>query len=168
MSDAVIFCSKCGAAGQKAGAYCRSCGEWLPDPTAVARLGPRGLRGLSPERKQRRIYTLELLSALAAAAAALITLGVHFGLHPDLLRVTVLLCLLVVAWQAVAFLIGRSLQGRQGRESDEGGHALPAPRGAAAPALNEADTADLLRPPSVTENTTALLDPVPAKQGNKK
>lgn len=151
-----------------AGSYCRSCGEWLADPAAVARLGPGALRGLSPERKQQRVHALELLSALAAAAAALITLGVHFGLHPDLLRVTILLCLLVVAWQVVAFVIGRSIQGRQSRESEEGGRVLPRPQGAAPPALQAADTGEMVRAPSVTENTTALLESVPVKKGGKK
>ena len=35
------------------------------------------------------------------------------------------------------------------------------------PALNAPDTSHLVRPPSVTENTTALLDAVPAKKGEK-
>ena len=166
MSEAAIFCAKCGAAGQKVESYCRSCGEWLPDP-AVA-WHPRGrLRGLSPERKQRRIRTLEILSALAAAAAAVITLAVHFGLHPDMLVVTILLCFVVVAWQAVAFFIGRSIQGKRGEGTGEGGPALPAAQGSARPALDAADTRGLVRPPSVTENTTALLDPVPVKKGGK-
>jgi hypothetical protein len=167
VSDAAIFCSKCGAAGQKAGSYCRSCGEWLPDP-AGAGIGPGSrLRGLSPERRQRRVHTLQLLTALAAAVAALITLAVHFGAHPDLLRVTVLLCLLVVAWQGVAFFLGRGVQGRRGQELAGGGPSLPAAQGGAVPALNAADTGDLVRPPSVAENTTALLDPVPLKKGGK-
>lgn len=167
MSDAAIFCVRCGAAGQKVESYCRSCGEWLPDPAAAWH--PRGrLRGLSPERKQRRIRTLEILSALAAAAAALVTLAVHFGLHPDMLVVTILLCFVVVAWQGVAFFIGRSIQGTRGQGSAEGGPALPLAQGGTRPALNAADTGNLVRPSSVTENTTALLDPVPVKKGGKK
>ncbi|HEX6624846.1 MAG TPA: hypothetical protein VF064_14135 [Pyrinomonadaceae bacterium] len=114
------------------------------------------------------MHLLQLLSALAAAAAALITLAVHFGAHPDLLRATILLCLVVVVWQGVAFVLGRGTQGRRGQESDGGSQALPARQGAAPPALNAADTEDLVRPPSVTENTTALLDPVPAKKGGER
>jgi hypothetical protein len=166
VSDASIFCARCGAAGQKAESYCRSCGEWLPDP--VPAWHPRGrLRGLSPERKQKRIRILELLSALAAAVAAIITLGVHFGAHPDLLVITVLLCFIVVAWQVVAFFIGRSIQGRRGQEPAERSPALPAARAGGHSALNAADTGDLVRPASVTENTTALLDSVQVKKGRK-
>ncbi len=166
MSDAAIFCAKCGAAGQKVDSYCRSCGEWLPDPTAAALL-PGRLRGVSPERKQRRIYTLQLLSALAALAAALITLGVHFGLHPDMLVVSALLCFVVVAWQVVAFFLGRSIQARRSQDAAAGGPSLPAARSDARPALGAADTGGMVRPQSVTENTTALLDPLPASKGRE-
>ena len=110
MSEASIFCAKCGAAGQRVNSYCRSCGEWLADPAAPAHL-PARLRRLSPERKQRRIQTLQILSALAAAAAAFLTLAVHFGLHEDMLVLAALLCLVVVAWQGVAFFILRSVRG---------------------------------------------------------
>lgn len=165
MSDAAIFCSRCGAAGQRAESYCRSCGEWLPDPAAAWH--PRNrLRGLSPERRQRRIRVLELLSALAAATAGVIILTGRGGAQPELLVIAALLCFIVVAWQAVAFFIGRSIQGKRGREAAEVGTALPA-QGGARSALNAADTGDLVRPPSVTENTTALLDPVPLKRGGK-
>lgn len=168
MSDVAIFCAKCGAAGQRVASYCRSCGEWLPDPSAAGHL-PGRLRGLSPERKQRRIYTLELLSALAAAAAAVIAFAVHFGAHPDFAVVTALLCLLVVVWQGVAFFLGRSIQMRRSQEpAAGGGMELPPGQGRARPSLRAADTGDLVRPPSVTEDPTALLDPVPLKKGEKK
>lgn len=166
MSDATIFCSRCGAAGQRVESYCRSCGEWLPDPTAAWH--PRGrLRHLSPERKQRKMRVLELLSAVAAAVAGVITLAVLSGADRELLVVPVMLCFVVVAWQAVTFFLGRSLQGRRGRGPAEVGSELPA-QGNARSALNAADTGDLVRPPSVTENTTALLDPLPAKKGRNR
>ena len=167
MSDAAIFCARCGAAGQKVESYCRSCGEWLPNPS-VAWHPPGRLRGLSPERKRRRIQTLQLLSALAALAAAVNTLAVHFGLHEDMLVVTILLCFVVVTWQAVAFFIGRSIQGMRSQGSAEGEPALPSAQGAARSALSAADTRDLVRPQSVTENTTALLDPAPSKKGGSR
>jgi hypothetical protein len=126
------------------------------------------LRGLSPERKWRRVRTLELLTALSAAAAAGIAFAVRGGADPDLLIVSMLLCLVVIAWQAVAFFIGRSLQGGRNRGAAEGGTALPVAQGGARSALNAAETGDLVRPPSVTENTTALLDPVPLKKGGRK
>jgi hypothetical protein len=168
VSDEAIFCARCGAAGQKVESYCRSCGEWLADPSPAWH--PRAkLRRLSPERKRLKVRILQLLSALAAGAAGFIALTVRDGSDPDLLTVAALLCFLVVAWQAVGFLIGLSIEGKRDRGSAEGGQALPAAaQGDARSALKAADTADLVRPQSVTENTTALLDPVPAKKAGKK
>ena len=167
MSDASIFCARCGAPGQKVESYCRGCGEWLPNPKAAWH--PRGrLRGLSPERKRRKMRILELLSALAAAAAGVVALAVRGGAHPDLLLVTALLCFVVVAWQAVTFFLGRSIQGRRGQEPAGGEAPLPAVRGGARPALSAADTGDLVRPPSVVENTTALLNPARMEKGREK
>jgi hypothetical protein len=166
VSDVAIFCARCGAAGQKVDSYCRSCGEWLPDPEV--KWHPRGrLRGLSPERKWRRLRTLELLSALAAVAAAFIAFAVRAGADSDLLILSMLLCLVVVAWQAVALFIGRSIQGGRSRGSAEGGPALPAAQGGARSALNAADTGGLVRPPSVTENTTELLEPGRLRRGGE-
>ena len=41
VSEAAIFCARCGAAGQKVESYCRSCGEWLPDPAPAKKGGKR-------------------------------------------------------------------------------------------------------------------------------
>lgn len=162
-----IFCSRCGAPGQRVESYCRSCGGWLPDPSAA--LTPRGrLRRLSPERKQRRMRALELLSAAAALGAGLLTLRVLSGASLELLVVSAMLSFAVVAWQMVTFLMGRSLQQRQGQAAAEDGPALPTAQAEARPVLNAADTRDLVPPPSVTENTTALLDLSPVNKTSKK
>jgi hypothetical protein len=167
MSDAAtIFCPRCGTPGQRVESYCRSCGEWLADPAAA--LTPRGrLRRLSPERKQRRMRVLELLSAIAALVSGLLTLRVLIGADLELLVAAMILSFVVVGWQMVAFFMGRSIQGRRGQDSAEGGPAPPAAQTDVRPALNPADTRDLVRPPSVTENTTALLDPSPSKKGGR-
>jgi hypothetical protein len=167
VSDAItIFCSKCGAGSQQPDSYCRSCGEWLPDPAASGRRRGR-LRRLSPERKQRRLRVLELLSAVAAAIAGFITFAVLNGADLELLAIPVILCFAVVAWQTVAFFMGRSIQGRRGSRSTEDGEALPAAHVGAIPALNAADTRNMVPPPSVTEHTTTLLDSTPLKKGGR-
>src|SRR5919205_767054 len=105
---ATIFCPRCGAPGQRVESYCRSCGEWLPDPAAA--LTPRGrMRRMSPERKQRRMRALELLSAAAAFASGVMTLAVFHGAGHEFLFVPVILCFAIFAWQLVAFFMGRSL-----------------------------------------------------------
>lgn len=167
MSSAMtIFCSRCGAHGQRVESYCRNCGEWLPDPAAAGRRRGR-LRHLSPERKQRRMRALELLSAAAALVAGLIALAVLTGADVGLLVIAVILCFAVVAWQAVTFYMGRSIQVRRGQGPVEGGRELQAAHVAQAgarPSLDAADMGDLVPPPSVTDNTTALLDPIPARR----
>ena len=168
MSDAAaIFCPRCGAPGQRVESYCRSCGEWLPDPSAA--MTPRGqLRRLSPKRKQRRMRALELLSAAAALVAGLLTLSVLTGADLERLVPAMILCFVVVGWQMVAFFMGRSIQRRQNQTSAEGDPALPTAQAGVRPVLTAADTRGLVRPPSVTENTTALLDSTPVKKGGKK
>jgi hypothetical protein len=111
---------------------------------------------------------LELLSALAALVAGLLTLSVLTGAGLERLVVAMLLCFAVVGWQMVTFFMGRSIQGRGGQEPGDGGPTQPAAQAGAPPSLNAADTRDLVRPPSVTDNTTALLDPVPVKKSGKK
>lgn len=146
--------------------YCRSCGEWLPDPAAA--MTPRGrLRRMSPERKHRRMRALELLSAAAALVSGLLTLAVLSGADLEFLVVPIILCFAVVGWQVVTFFMGRSIQRRQGQEASESGPALSATQPGTRPVLNAADTRDIVCPPSVTENTTALLKSVPAKKGGR-
>ena len=166
MSGTTIFCSNCGASGQRVESYCRSCGEWLPDPAASGRRRGR-LRRLSPERKQRRMRALELLSAAAALVAGLLILAVLTGADLELLVPAMILCFVVVGWQMVTFFMGRSIQRRQNQTAAEGDLTLPTAQAGARPVLNAADTRGLVPTPSVTENTTALLDPVPARKGGR-
>jgi hypothetical protein len=63
--------------------------------------------------------------------------------------------------------MGRSIHGRRGSRSAEDGEALPLARAGAMDALNAADTRDLVPPPSVTEQTTTLLDSTPLKKGGR-
>jgi hypothetical protein len=163
---ATVFCSRCGAPGQTVESYCRSCGEWLPDPTAAWH-PPGKLRRLSPEHKHRRMRALELLSAAAALVSGIVAVSVHGGASRGLLIIPIILCFAVVVWQAVAFFLGSSLQGRRVRGAAEGGTILPAAQGGSRPTLNSADTRDLVPRPSVTENTTALLDSIPTKKGGR-
>lgn len=110
---------------------------------------------------------LELLSAAAALISGIVTASVHGGAGRELLIIPIILCFAVAAWQVVAFFLGNSLQGRRTRRADEGGPKLPAAHGGSRPTLDAADTRDLVPPPSVTENTTVLLDHIPAKKGGR-
>ena len=162
MSDAAetIFCSRCGAGGQHADSYCRSCGLWLPDPRAVGRR--RGhLRLRTPEERNRKMRVLEAVGAVFSLSAAVL-IFVSLAARPahPLLVPAADLCIVAAVFQVVSFVIGRGLQKRI-----EKGHRDEAGRAAVAdvPQLSPADSSQFVRPPSVTEHTTELLEPRKAR-----
>lgn len=155
MSDAhTIFCSKCGAPGQTPDSYCRSCGEWLPD-MRVARRRRGRIRMRTPEERHRRIRLLEALSAAASlTAAVLVFTALGLTQSRSLLAFAADLCIVIFVFQVVAFIIGRGLQKRAEKGRDE----LPGAGPASPPQLAPADASQFVRPPSVTEHTTELLE----------
>ena len=58
-----MYCSTCGADSQTAKAYCKRCGEWLPDI--------KGRRGIAfgGETPQQNLFTGLFMSALSMVAA---------------------------------------------------------------------------------------------------
>ena len=58
-----MYCSKCGAPGQTANAYCKSCGEWLPNLDAKTR------NTFGGETPQQIIATNLFMSAIPTLAA---------------------------------------------------------------------------------------------------
>src|SRR5205085_1059911 len=80
-------------------------------------------------------------------------------LEKPALTISLDLCVVTAMFQIVNFIIGRSLQTRlkQGREELEKEDALKATDERFQ--LKQADTSNLVQPASVTESTTALLEP---------
>src|SRR5918992_147883 len=58
-----MFCPNCGADSQTANAYCKRCGDWLPN------LKRRSRAAFGGETPQQNIFTGLFLSALSAAVA---------------------------------------------------------------------------------------------------
>jgi hypothetical protein len=153
-----MFCPKCGSDGQSANSYCKRCGQWIT--------GGEGRTWydsgeMSPDRTLKVLGAFNVLGAVLAFAcgvalfAALMTKkGVYFfgGLVS-------IYCILLAAFQVLTYVGGRRLRRRleaaRGTESKElrGG----------APALGAADTAPFGASPSVSERTTELLEPLPAR-----
>ena len=166
MSDAAetIFCSRCGAGGQHADSYCRSCGLWLPDPRAVGRRHGR-LRLRTPEERNRKMRVLEAVGAVFSLSAAVL-IFVSLAARPShpLLVPAADLCIVAAVFQVVSFVIGRGLQKRiEKGHRDETGRAAVAD----VPQLSPADSSQFVRPPSVTEHTTELLEPRKARRGGE-
>lgn len=158
-----MFCPKCGAADQSVDSYCKRCGEWLPDTSHLGRRRGR-LTTRTPEQRNRKMRVLEAASFLAALTSAFI-IGAYFSgkLEKPALVIALDLSVITAIFQIVNFIIGRSLQKRlkQGRDDAEREVALkPASERFQ---LQQADTSSLVQPASVTENTTAILEPIPRR-----
>lgn len=159
-----MFCSKCGAADQAADSYCKRCGEWLPD---TSRLGRRRGRfwARTPEQRSHKMRFLEVVTFLFALSSIVIMALVLAGkLEKPALVVAIDLSLVTAVFQVINFLIGRSLQQRlrQGRE-EEAEKRVNLGAVEERPQLRPADTSNLAQPLSVTEGTTAILEPVPRR-----
>jgi hypothetical protein len=163
-----MFCPKCGAAEQSTDSYCKRCGEWLPDTSHLGRRRGR-LRARTPEQRNRRMRILEAASALSALGAAVLIAAVMAGrLDKPALAIAMDLCIVTAMFQVVTFLIGYSLQKRQKQGRDEVDKSINLESGKSGGQLNPADTGHLVPPPpSVTESTTALLEPAPNVAGRK-
>lgn len=99
---------------------------------------------------------LEALGALSSLSAVLlIVLGMGKKDPGPFMAFALNLCVLTFALQVIAFVIGRGLQKRAEKGRDE----LPGGGSGTPPQLTPADTGQFVRPPSVTEHTTELLEP---------
>ncbi|HMF56048.1 MAG TPA: hypothetical protein VK619_06790 [Pyrinomonadaceae bacterium] len=163
-----MFCQKCGAADQTVDSYCKRCGEWLPDPSQIGRRrGKLGAR--TPEERNRKMRVMEALSALFAIGSLLVIVGVLAGtLNKSVLVVAADFSIVIVIFQVLNFLIGRSLQTRLKRgRAEEIQAEKHIKEEENIPQLNAADYSSFVPPASVTENTTEILESVPRAQGKR-
>ena len=152
-----MFCPNCGTEGQTANAYCKRCGEWLPDLKASrVKWG-----GETPEQHLKIMLYLNGFSAVAALFSAILLYATQFsGGMKWPVALTAALCVSIAAWQISSFLIGMKLRRRLKRGREENVPPLVLEEARSAPALNAADTSQLVGALSITENTTELLTPL--------
>ncbi|MEP6923631.1 MAG: hypothetical protein ABI954_04125 [Pyrinomonadaceae bacterium] len=162
-----MFCPKCGKGEQIPNAYCRACGEWLPD---VNNLSRHGRVKLPPEKRLKITLIFNLLSAIFAIISAIVLITSFPDDRLPGVAIAIPLCLAITAWQIVGFILTFQLRQdlkrrRQGFQassnqlntSESSDNALP-----------PANTSQFVRPfASVTENTTSLLEPIQKKTTNK-
>jgi len=153
-----VFCPICGADSQSPNAYCKRCGEWLPNIKSRTRAAFGG------ETPPQNIFTglfLSALSILAAlfSASALYATYLGSGDAKWSVYVAAAFCLCIAGWQMSSFVVGLKLQRRlkKGREELSSASELDAQR--SSPALSSGDMTNLVSSPSVTENTTRTLEP---------
>jgi|SRR5215831_18628088 len=153
-----MYCSNCGAEHQNANAYCKRCGEWLPDHQNRPRLA---FGGETPQQNISTSLFLSGLSTLAALFSAIALYATYLGSGDAKWSVyfAAAFCLCIAGWQASSFAVTLRLKRRmttaRGEESPATGK-LDERR--TTPPLNPADVSAFAGQSSVTENTTRMLD----------
>lgn len=156
--DAKMYCPICGAEGQGANAYCKRCGEWLPDMKARSRMAFGG------ETPQQNIFMGLFMSALSTVVAlfsAIALYATYLGTAEAKWSVylAAAFCLCIAGWQTSSFVVGLKLRRRLkgAREMASEPKKLEANR--TMPTLDAGDLSSFVNPHSITENTTELLQP---------
>ena len=156
-----MYCHKCGARNQTAKAYCKSCGEWLPDLKARTR---NTFGGDTPQQIILNNLFMSAISTLAALVSALALYITYLG-TPDAKWSVYLagaFCICIAAWQASSFFATLRLRQRlkQNRKGFANQPELNEPK--TTRGLNAGDMSSFVGVTSVTENSTELLDHVPS------
>jgi hypothetical protein len=137
-----MYCSNCGAAEQTVKTYCRQCGTWI---------------GTSPpEEIMSVMIVFNLLSALFAAAAAIVLSLTYFG-QPGAkwsIYFAAIFCMMISVYQTVSFFFALNLRSRL-KQGKQPSRELSAKNIRELPAAN---TTAFIRPQTVTENTTEVLE----------
>lgn len=167
-----MFCPNCGADNQRAEAYCTRCGTWLVDAAQIMRRGRHArTRAASPEQKNRAVLVFNAIGALLSLCAFVLLLARMPHEQPAPLMLAMMFSPFTFAFQLLTFRYSlaerrRLKRGREaaltGQEGASMNDAQVEPRALAAGAA-----AQFVSPPSVTENTTELLERVPGERGGR-
>jgi hypothetical protein len=159
-----MFCPSCGADGQAANAFCKRCGDWLPE-------FKRRSSAFGGETPQQNVFTGLFMSALSAIVALFSAIALYATyLGTDQAKWSIYLaaafCLCIAGWQTSSFVVGLKLRRRlnRARAGVEADSQLK--QATDSPALPPADMSNFVRAQSVTENTTEILQPLDRPRGN--
>ena len=157
-----MYCPNCGANSQSANAYCKRCGQWLPDITSRPRIA---FGGETPQQNISTALFMSALSTLAALFSAIALYATYLGRGDAKWSVyfAAAFCLCIAGWQASSFIVTLKL----GRRMKDAGSQSAVPgeldQRQTSPSLNPADVSAFVAAPSVTENTTQMLGARPPK-----
>jgi hypothetical protein len=159
-----MFCPSCGADNQTVKAYCKRCGEWLPE-------FKRRSSAFGGETPQQNVFTNLFMSALSAVVALFSAIALYATyLGTDQAKWSIYLaaafCLCIAGWQASSFVVGLKLRNRLNRARESVKTDSQLEQAPVATALPAADMSNFVGAQSVTENTTELLQPVRRPEGN--
>jgi hypothetical protein len=152
-----MFCPNCGAADQIANAFCKRCGDWLPD--IKRRTGP-AFGGETPQQNIITSLFMSALSTLAALFSAIALYATYLGKGDAKWSVylAAAFCLCIAGWQASSFVVGLKLRQRlnKGRESTDSSSELPAQQTRSE--LDAGGATEFVGRAGVTEGTTRILE----------
>jgi hypothetical protein len=157
-----MFCPKCGKADQTADSYCRSCGDFLVDPSNNVSLVNRMLGISNPERQVKFTLTIDLVTAIVSGLLLFFLMGYFDGAHkrtgiptPPIVYLVYVFLGLVSAWQLLSFTVGTTF-----RKKLSAGKRTSALSEQARESLPPADNKNVVAN-SIAEQTTRNLDKVP-------
>ena len=158
-----MFCPNCGADNQAPRAYCKRCGEWLPDVKS------RG-HTFGGETPQQIVLTNLFMSALSAVVAlfsgiALYATYLGTGDAKWSIYLAGAFCICIAGWQLSSFIIGLRLRRRLKKAQANPKSESSLKQAPKSSVLQAADTSDFIKLASVTEKTTDLLQPVEQDRG---
>ena len=142
-----MFCPYCGTPEQNPKSYCRRCGEWL------------AVSSTKPDQRMKVMMVFNALNSFMALFAAVILYSTYLG-TPEIkwsVYVGAALCSVIAVHQMISFAFALELRLRS-RRIDE--YMPPAAHGADAgfvAQIEARDTNRVLNMPSVTEDTTVIL-----------
>jgi hypothetical protein len=158
-----MYCHKCGASNQTVKAYCKSCGEWLPDLSSKTR------HTFGGDTPQQMIFTSLFMSAITTLAALFSAFALYITYLPGgdakwSVYWAAAFCICIAAWQASSFFITLRLRQRLKRSREGLATPVELSERKTAPALNAGDLSAFVGATTVTENSTELLDHIPSQQ----
>ncbi len=149
-----MFCPNCGKADQKENAYCRSCGEFLPDLSKNSQLV---FGGNTPQQTANIISGISLIAFLLSLFAGWWLYATRFNMPAVIyLAAAVLICNAI--WHACNFFMVQKLVKRfkPNREKSDSQNEIAEDKVSQQKSLPTADLSNVV-PITVTENTTKHL-----------
>jgi hypothetical protein len=159
-----MFCPTCGSPDQSANAYCKRCGNWLPELKGRS----HAFGGDTPQQNIFMGLFMSALSTVVALFSAIALYATYLGTAEAKwsIYLAAAFCLCIAGWQLSSFIVGLKLRNRF-KQAQEGLKIQSTLKEAtASPVLPPADMSNFVRAQSVTENTTDLLQPLDRPRGN--
>ena len=160
-----MFCPNCGAGEQSADAYCKRCGQWLPEVTGIARRALWG-EGVTHEQRLKTILVRQVLSVVLAFASAILlfTSNSALGISSRLASVIAIVSLLIGAMQVDGFFITLRMRQSLTRNRGDAERASKPETQSRSGSLSEAETARLGGVKAASDEATRKPDSLPLER----